>query len=357
MTTVEDLDQARVEAFMGKLIGDLGGTMAALLACLGDRLGLFKELADRGPATPAELAQRAGVNERYAAEWLLGLTSAGYLEYDRESGRYALPPEHAVALAQEGGPFFVGGAYEILPELVRPVDQLAEAFRSGGGVSQAAFDTRFWEGMERFTAGWFENQLLQEWIPAIPDAQAALEAGGTLADIGCGSGRAVIKLAQGFPKARFVGYDAFEGQVERARENVEQAGLGGRVRIEQLDVADGLPEAYDVITTFDVIHDAVDPLRLLAAIRRGLAPDGTYVLLDINCADDPHDNVGPLATMFYGVSVYYCMTTSLAHGGAGLGTNGLPEAKARELCLQAGFSSVRRVPIDDPFDILYEVKP
>lgn len=356
MATVEPLDHAKVEAFMGKLIGDFGSTMATLLAHLGDRLGLFKQLADGGPATAAELAQRAGVQERYAAEWLLGLTSAGYLEYDRETDRYALPPEHALALAQEDGPFFVGGVLEMLPELVRPVDELAGAFRTGGGVSQASFDPRIWEGMERFSASDYENRLVPEWLPAVPGAESKLRAGGTLADIGCGSGRAIITLAKAFPGARFVGYDVFPAQVERARENVERAGVADRVRIELLDVAAGLPETYDLITTFDVVHDAVDPRGLLRALRKSLEPDGSYVLVEINSADDPHENVGPLATMFYGASVFYCLTTSLAHGGEGLGTNGLPEAKVRELCLEAGFTSVRRLPIDSPFNILYEVK-
>jgi 2-polyprenyl-3-methyl-5-hydroxy-6-metoxy-1,4-benzoquinol methylase len=357
MATVEALDSEKVEAFMGKLIGDLGGTMATLLAHLGDRLGLFKELAGRGPATPGELAERADVNERYAAEWLLGLTSAGYLEYDQASGRYSLPPEHAAALADEGGAFFVGGALEMLPEMIRPIDELAVAFRSGGGVAQASFDPRLWEGMERFTATWFENHLVQEWIPAMPRVQAALEAGATLADVGCGSGRAIIKLAKAFPAASFVGFDAFEGQVERARRSVADAGLSDRVRIEQLDVANGLPGRFELITTFDVVHDAVDPRGLLKAIRESLTDDGTYVMLEINTADDPHDNVGPAATMFYGASVFYCMTTSLAHGGEGLGTHGMPEVRVRELCREAGFGNVRRIPIEDPFDNLYEITP
>ena len=355
--TRETLDQAKLDGFMEKVIADFGGAMASLLAHLGDRLGLFKALADGGPATPAELAARAGVHERYAAEWLLGLTSAGYLEYDRDTERYRLPPEHALALADEGGPFFVGGAFEMLPEFVRPMDELADAFRRGGGVAQSAFGPRLWEGMERFSAGDFEHRLVQEWLPALPDVERRLRAGGTLADVGCGSGRALIALARAFPAARFVGYDSFPGQIERARENVARAGVDDRVRIELLDVAAGLPETYDAITTFDVIHDAVDPKGLLRALRGGLASDGTYLLVEINCADDPHDNAGPLATLFYGASVFYCLTTSLAHGGAGLGTNGLPEARVRELCLEAGFARVRRLPVESPFNALYEVKP
>lgn len=355
-TTADALDHSKLEAFMGKLIDDMGGTMTTLLSCLGDRLGLFKDLAENGPASSAELAGRMGLSERYVREWLWGMTSAGYLEHDSATGRYALPAEHAAALAEEAGPMFVGGVFQMLPEIAKPFDRLAAAFKEGGGVSQDAFAPAFWAGMERFTAGWFENLLLQEWIPALPDVKEKLQRGALVADIGCGSGRALIKLAQAFPSSRFVGYDAFEGQVSRAVENAKAAGVADRVDFEQRDAVEGLPQQYDLITTFDVIHDAVNPRGLLRAIREGLKPDGTYLLLEINSADKPEENVGSLASMFYGMSVFYCMTTSLANGGEGLGTVGLPETKIREFCGEAGFGSVRRLPIENPFNVLYEVK-
>jgi 2-polyprenyl-3-methyl-5-hydroxy-6-metoxy-1,4-benzoquinol methylase len=354
--TPQAVDETKLDEFMGKLIGDFGGTMATLIASIGDRLGLFKRLAEQGPATSAELADRAGIDERYAREWLRAMASAGYLEYDAGSERFTLPPEQALAFATEASPVFVGGVYQMVPEAFKPIDRLTEAFRRGGGVPQDAFGPGLWEGMERFTAGWFENHLLQEWIPAMPELEQKLMRGARLADVGCGSGRALIKLAEAFPNSTFVGYDAFEAQLERARENAARAGVGERVRLELLDVGQGLPERYDAITTFDVIHDAIDPRGLLRAIRAGLEPDGTYVMLEINSADDPSENVGPLASMFYGFSVFYCMTTSLAHGGEGLGTVGLPEAKVREFCAEAGFSSVRRLPIENPFNIVYEIK-
>jgi 2-polyprenyl-3-methyl-5-hydroxy-6-metoxy-1,4-benzoquinol methylase len=359
MTTAEasSLDQAKLEAFMGKVMDDLSGTMTSFFCSIGDRLGLFRDLSEHGPATSAELAARTGINERYASEWLRGLTAAGYLEYEAESGRYVLPPEQAEALAREGGPMFVGGPYEMLPGMARTFDGLIDAFRNGGGISQAAYDQTIWEGMQRFTDTWFENHLLQEWIPAVPHVQEKLEAGTLLADVGCGSGRAVLKLANEFRNSTFVGYDAFEGQLARAVANAKQAGVSDRVRFELLDVADGLPESYDVVTTFDVIHDAADPAGLVRAIRAGTKPDGSYLMLEINCADRHEDNVGPLAAMFYGFSVFYCMTTSLASGGAGLGTCGMPEAKVRELCTEAGFGSVTRLPIENPFNVLYEARP
>jgi SAM-dependent methyltransferase len=354
-TAAPAIDEAKLEAFMGKVVGDFSGTMVSMYCALGDRLGLFKALSEQGPATSAELAKRAGVNERYTLEWLRGMASAGYIEHDRSAGSYSLPPEHALALAQEGSPFFFGGGYEMLPAMIGVLDQVTERFRNGGGVAQDAYDPEMWEGLERFTNGWFENHLLQEWIPWMPRVEEKLEAGCLYADVGTGAGQAILKLAGAFPNSKFVGYDISEAQVERARKNIADSGFGDRVRVELKDVAEGVDEKFDVISTYDVIHDAVDPQGLLKAIRQALKDNGTYICLDINCADDPADNEGPMASMFYGFSMLYCMTTSLAHNGEGLGTCGLPESKLRELCEKAGFGEVRRVEMENPFNNLYEV--
>ncbi|MGH2947503.1 MAG: class I SAM-dependent methyltransferase, partial [Solirubrobacteraceae bacterium] len=306
---------------------------------------------------PAELAERAGVSERYAAEWSRGLAAAGYLAHDPASGRYALPPEHAPVLAQEGGPTFLGGGYQLVPAAAAQVERLAHAFRTGGGVAQDDYDPDLWDGMQRFTGTWFENLLLGEWLPARPQLERKLERGCDVADVGCGAGRALLKLAHSYPRSRFVGFDNLDAQIERARQNAERAGIADRVRFEPLDAVGGLPGRYDIVTTFDVVHDAVDPRGLLRAIRAAVKHDGSYLMLEINCADHHEDNAGPLAALFYGFSVFYCMTTSLAHGGEGLGTCGMPEAKVRELCTEAGFATVERVPIENPFNALYEIRP
>jgi 2-polyprenyl-3-methyl-5-hydroxy-6-metoxy-1,4-benzoquinol methylase len=357
MQTQAVLDQTKVDQFVGKVLADTSATLVTVLAAIGDRLGLFKELATSGPVTSAELASRTGINERYAREWLGGMTTAGYIAFDSSTQRFNLPLEHVPALAQEGGPFFFGGVHEMLPAMVGVVDQVTESFRRGGGVSQSAYDAHFWDGMERFTMGWFENLLTQQWIPAMPDVQSKLESGALVADVGCGRGRALIKMAQAFPKSRYVGYDVFGPSVDRATANAKAAGVADRVRFQQLDAAAGLPEQHDVVTTFDVVHDAADPRRLLRSIRAALGPNGIYVCLDINCSDKLEENAGPLGAMFHGFSVLYCMTTSLANGGVGLGTVGLHEPKVRELCAEAGFSTVRRVPLENPFNNLYEVRP
>ena len=357
MTNQLALDQAKMETFVGKVLGDTSAALTTTLAVIGDRLGLFKALAAHGPATSGELATRTNTHERYAREWLGGMATAGYLEYDSASDRFTLPPEHAPALAQEGGPVFFGGVYQMMTGMSGVLDQLTAAFRAGGGVPQSAYAADMWDGLERFTNGWFENLLIQQWIPAMPDVQAKLERGARVADVGCGRGRALIKLAQAFPQARYIGYDIFAPTIERATENARAGGVADRVRFAQLDVSQGIPEQYDVITTFDVVHDAVDPVGLLRTIRRSLRADGVYVCLDINCSDKLQENQGPLGAMFYGFSVLYCMTTSLAGGGMGLGTLGFHEPKVRELCAEAGFSNVRRVPLENPFNNLYEIRP
>ena len=356
-TTRPAIDQAQVEAFTSRVLGDTSATTTTVLAAIGDRLGLFKDLAAHGPATSAELASRTSVQERYAREWLGAMASAGYLSYEPAGRRSSLPPAHVPALAEESGPFFFGGVHQMLLGMLGPIDGIAQAIRAGGGVPQSAYPESTYDGMDHFTAGWFENLLLQQWIPAVPDVQAKLVRGCRVADVGCGRGRALIKLAQAFPKSRFVGYDVYGPNVDRATANARAASVSDRVLFRQADVAQGLDGRYDLITTFDVVHDAVDPRGMLRSIRQALEPDGAYLCLDINCSDKLEDNAGPLGALFQGFSILYCLTTSLAHGGEGLGTVGLPEAKLRELAEQAGFGSVRRVPLENPFNKLYDVRP
>jgi SAM-dependent methyltransferase len=356
MSVAASIDSAKQEAFVGQVLANTSAAMVTTLAALGDRLGLFKTLAASGPATSAEIAARAGIVERYAREWLGGMTSAGYVTYDPVTRRFALPPEHVAALADEGGPMFFGGVYEMLLSASSVVDRVAEAFRAGGGVPQSAYDDRFWDGMERFSGGWYDNLLVQQWLPAMPDVQRRLRDGADMVDVGCGRGRALIRLAQAYPASRYVGYDAFAPSVERATAQAREAGVADRVRYEVRDAASDLPGPVDVITTFDVIHDAVDPVAVLRSIFRALKPDGIYVCLEANCSDKLEENTGPIGSIFHGISILYCMTTSLACGGAGLGTLGVHEHKLRELATVIGFRDIRRVPIEDPFNNLYELR-
>ena len=350
------IDEQKLEQFMGKIIGDMSGAYVTAMGHLGDRLGLFKDLAANGPATSQEFADRAGINERYGREWLAAMASAGYIEYNPSTSEFTLPPEHAMALAQEGSPVFVGGMFHIAPYQFEHFREIADAFRNGGGVAQAKYDQEFWAGLQRFTNGWFQNHLVQDWLPLVPDVQAKLRSGADVADIGPGNGTALIKMAQEFPASRFVGYDIFEPSVERANGFSEEAGVSDRVTFIHHDASNGLPEKFDLITTFDVIHDMVNPRGALKAIQQGLKPDGTYLTLEIRAADRLEDNAGPLGALFYGVSVFYCMTSSLAEGGEGLGTMGMSPAVVEKLCKEAGFRTVNLLPFENPFNALFEVK-
>lgn len=357
MNQTQNLDEKKLNSFMEKVLSDLSGTYTTLMCGIGDRLGLFKDLASNGPASSKEFSQRTQIDERYAREWLSLMYCAQYVDYDYSTGRFILPQENMPALIQEGGPMFVAGLYQGLLGEIKNLDKLTNAFRTGGGIPATEFDKDEFEGTQRLTSAWLENLLLQQWIPAVPEVKNKLENGALAADVGCGRGKALIKLAQTFPNSMFVGYDIHEPSLDAARKNAKIAGVSERVTFVEADVAKGLPECYDLITTFDVIHDMVDPRGALRAIRKALKPDGTYLLLEINSKDKLEENFGPKGALFYGMSIMYCMTTSLAHGGEGLGTAGLPESKVKEYCNEAGFRTVHHLPVDTDFNILYEIKP
>jgi 2-polyprenyl-3-methyl-5-hydroxy-6-metoxy-1,4-benzoquinol methylase len=349
------MDENRAAEFTGRVLADTAAAATVVLAALGDRMGLFKNLAEHGSGTSGELASRTGLSERYVREWLAGMFAAGYLTYDDARHSYALPAEHVPTLAAEPGPAFFGGVHQELIGAIQRYDAVSQAFRHGGGVRLADLHPNVWAGTSRFTAQWHQNMLVQQWLPLVPDTTARLRAGARVADVGCGTGQALIALARAFPAINATGYDVHLPSVEQARRAAAEAGVADRISYQALDATAGLPESFDVITTFDVVHDAVDPLGLLRSIRDALRPDGRYLCLDINCSDQAGDNTGPIAALLYGFSILYCMTTSLADGGEGLGTLGLPEPLLRQLAGKAGFSQVRHVAMDNPFNSLYEL--
>ena len=283
------------------------------------------------------------------------MTAAEYVEYDPATGRYRLPPEHALVIADETSPFFLGGFLELIVPCVSQAPKLLKAFRNGKGVPQRAYPPETFEGIERASAAWYRHKLVQEWLPTMPDVVEKLRAGGAYADVGCGSGRAAITVAKAFPAARVFGFDNHAGSIARARRNARAEGVARRITFEARD-AKRMPKGrFDLVSTFDVVHDAADPVGLMKAIRRALTPDGTYLMLETNAAPTLEGNVNPIGKFLYSVSTLYCMTQSLASNGAGLGA-AMGEPKARELAGKAGFGHFRRLPIEDPFSVLYELR-
>ena len=233
--------------------------------------------------------------------------------------------------------------------------QVAEAFKTGSGVTQDRYLPDMYEAIERLTAPWYKHHLVQTWIPALPGVAQKLEEGGSACDVGCGSGRAPITIAKAFPAADVHGYDVHAGSIERARANAQAQGVAERVTFTVADGAELPQGAFDLVSTFDVVHDSVDPVGLMSAVRRALREDGTYLMLEMNASGEVEENRNPVGKLLYNVSTLYCMTTSLAHGGAGIGAC-MGEDKARELAYAAGFAHFRKLPIEDPFSVLYELK-
>ena len=355
MATVEALDNDRTAKFLWQVVNDVGAALHGALSFIGDRLGLFAAMSAAGAVTAAELARKTRLDRRYLQEWLDAMTAAQYIEYDPATGRYRLPPEHAVVIADETSPLFVGGFLEFIVPCISQAPKVLKAFRTGKGVPQRAYPPETFEAIERSSAGWFRHRLVPEWLPTMPGVVEKLAAGGAYADVGCGSGRAAITVARAFEKARVFGYDNHAGSIARARKNARTEGVARRITFETKDAKRMPAGRFDLVSTFDVVHDAADPVGLMKAIRRSLAPDGTYLLLETNAAPSVEGNVNPIGKFLYSVSTLYCMTQSLAAGGPGLGA-AMGEPKARALAGKAGFGSFRRLPIEDPFSVLYELK-
>ena len=353
--TKSNLDWNVIKSFSKQVSIDIGAAMLGAMSYIGDRLGIFKTLADAGAVTSAELASKSGLDERYLREWLGAMTAAGYVSYDPATRHYAMSPEHAMVLAREDSPFFSGGFIQGIIANLSVTPKVMEAFKTGKGVAQSEYPPETFESMERASGAMYRHQFVRKWLPTMPQIGAALEAGGSAADVGCGSGRAVIALAQAFPAARIFGFDAHQGSLERARANAKAAGLGERITFEVRDCTKLPAAAFDFISTFDVVHDSIDPLGLLRSIRAALKPGGTYLMLEVNVSSRVEDNINPMGRLMYSMSTLYCMSVSLGGGGAGIGAC-MGEEKARELTREAGFSQFRRLPIEDPFSALYELR-
>jgi ubiquinone/menaquinone biosynthesis C-methylase UbiE len=351
----QQLDWDKIKNFSKQVSSDIGAAMFGALSYIGDRLGIFAALAGAGAVTSAQLAEKTGLSERYLREWLSAMAAAGYVNYDASAKTYAMPAEHAMVLARDESPFFAGGFIEMIVPQMSIATKVMESFKNGRGVPQSEYPPETWEAMERASASMYRHQLVRKWLPTMPQVVAKLSEGGSSLDVGCGSGRAAIAIANAFPKADVHGFDAHAGSLERARANAKAAGLGDRIKFDVVDCT-RLPAArFDFISTFDVVHDSVDPGALLKSIRGALKPDGTYLMVEVNVSSDLKDNINPMGRMMYSMSTLYCMTVSLAHGGAGIGAC-MGEAKARELVAAAGFSHFRRLPIDDLFSALYEIR-
>ena len=357
MTTLEEptaeLDAAAVEAFGDRMIGVVNDACTAIMTSIGHQTGLFSALAALPPATSVEVAGAAGLNERYVREWLNAMTTARVVVHDPATGTYALPGEHAAWLTDDAGPDNLARLMVILPMLAEVEQGIVRCFREGGGLSYADYE-RFHELMAADSGAVVDATLLDVVVPAIDGLAARLSDGIDVADIGCGSGHLINVLAGAFPNSRLVGYDFSPDAIAAARAEATELGLSN-AHFEVLDVAT-LDEvaAYDLITSFDAIHDQAHPAQVLAAVARALRDDGTFLMVDIQASSNVEENLEhPLATFLYTASTMHCMSVSLGLGGDGLGT-AWGEQLATSMLHDAGFSEIGFAEVEaDPVNSYY----
>jgi 2-polyprenyl-3-methyl-5-hydroxy-6-metoxy-1,4-benzoquinol methylase len=346
-----------IQQNMHRLLAAMTGAATTAMVALGDQLGLYRALADGGPATPDELAGRTGAAPRYLREWLSQQAAAGFLAYREADGRYDLPAEAAAVLAHEASPAFLAGGATITRGWFAGIDRLAEAFRTGAGIPWHEQDPAVFEGTERFFRPGYTASLTTEWVPALPGVADRLAAGGRVADIGCGHGVAAILLARAYPQASVHGYDFHDRSIQVARQHAREAGLGDRIQFEALDVTSYPADGFDLICLLDTLHDLGDPAAALAHARKALAPDGAVLVVEPQAADDYATNLtGPMAALSYAASTFQCTPAALAQpGGVALGAQAGPAA-VRQLADEAGFSRFRQV-AETPVNIVLELRP
>ena len=346
------LDEDKLNEFLGRFVGDLGATVAAGSVVLGDRLGLYRALVD-APANADELAERTGTTARYVSEWLRGQAAGGYVTYDAASDTYSLTPEQAFALADPDGPVFMPGAFQLALGALQAEQRIAANFRDGSGFGWHEQTENVHIGCERFFRPGYASNVVSSWIPALDGVSAKLQAGARVADVGCGLGASTVLMAQAYPQSTFFGSDYHRESIDLARKRADDAGVA--ITFEVAGAQDYPGSGYDLVTTFDCLHDMGDPLAAARHIRETLAPDGTWMIVEPFAGDTVAENMNPVGRVYYSFSTLLCVPSALSqHGGYSLGAQA-GEAAIRQVVTDAGFTRFRRV-AETPFNLIYEAR-
>jgi SAM-dependent methyltransferase len=348
------IDEARLMKVLGRVVDDFGAIGSATLVLIGERLGLYRALAEAGPLAPAELADRTGTGEHYVRPWLINQAAAGYVDYDPGDGRFSLSPEQQAALVDESSPWNVLGGFQLVASALRDEPRIRDAFR-GGGMAWGEHHPDLFAGTERFFRGGYALNLVSNWIPALDGVQAKLEAGAMVADVGCGHGASTVILARAYPHSRFFGFDSHAPSIERAHQAAEEAGVGDRASFAVADAADYPGSGYDLVTYFDALHDLGNPLVAARHARASLAPDGAALIVEPMAGERIEDNLNPVGRIFSAGSAMICTPHAEASGGGGLGALAT-EAEIGHVLRAAGFSRVRRA-AETPFNRVFEARP
>lgn len=350
------LDQDKLNQLIGRFLDDFGGTFHSAMAVIGDKLGLYKAIAESGPVTSAELAARTKTTERYVREWLASQVAGGYVSYDKTAGKYYLTEEQAFAMADENGPLFLPGAFQLATAATRAEARVAEAFRTGEGIGWHEHDPALFRGTERFFRPGYAANLVNSWIPSLEGVEAKLRGGARVADVGCGHGASTVLMAKAFPESTFLGFDYHGPSVEYARTVAKDAGVDGRVEFTVARAKEYSGNNYDFVTFFDCLHDMGDPVGAAAHVLKSLKPDGTWMIVEPFAGDTLEENLNPRGRAFYAVSTLVCTPASLSQEvGLGLGAQA-GEARIREVVQKGGFTRFRRA-TETPFNLVFEARP
>ncbi|MBM6401349.1 class I SAM-dependent methyltransferase [Phycicoccus sonneratiae] len=353
-TTTVDTDT--LMSFVFRAVDEVGAALNCALVVMGDRLGYYRAMADAGPLTPAELARRTGTAEPYAREWLNAQAAGAFVTYEPADGTYGLPPEHVVALTDETSPAFLPGFFQIAHGTVRDADRVLAVAPDGDGVGWHDHNTDVHDGCERFFRPGYNAHLVAEWLPAVDGLVERLTSGASVADIGCGHGASTVLMAQAFPASRFVGSDYHRASIETATKRAADAGVAERVSFEVAAATEFGGSGYDLVTTFDALHDMGDPVGAATRVREALRDDGVWLLVEPAAGDRVEDNLNPVGRAYYGFSTLLCTPASLSQPvGAALGTQAGP-ARIRDVTLAAGFTGFR-LAASTPFNNVFEVRP
>ncbi|HEX8164572.1 MAG TPA: methyltransferase domain-containing protein [Beijerinckiaceae bacterium] len=347
-----NLDMSKLEPLLGTVVNELGAASNAALVIVGDKLGLFRALA-QGPATSAELAERTGTHERIVREWLSAQAASGFVAYDAEWGMFSMSPEQAAVFADEDSPVYVTGGFHLLSSIYADEPRLAETFRTGRGLGWGDHCNCLFCGVERFFRPGYRAHLVAEWLPSLDGVVEKLKRGAKVADVGCGHGASTMIMAQAFPDSEFVGIDFHEASIEHARRH---AGGLGNVRFEAARAQDYGGSGYDLVTMFDALHDMGDPVGAVAHVRETLKGDGALMLVEPMAGDSLTENLNPVGRVYYAGSTHICVPTSLSQEvGAALGAQA-GEKRLGEVIREGGFSRVRRTAAT-PFNMVVEARP
>jgi SAM-dependent methyltransferase len=347
-------NQDKLQEFLGKAIGDIGAALSANMVLLGDRLGLYKAMARMGAVTPAELAKATKTAERYIREWLGNQAAGGYITYDPAAGRYTLPAEQAMALADEDSPCFLPGAFQVIAATFSANPKIEQRFKTGNGLGWDQHDHRLFEGTERFFRPNYAGNLVANWIPALDGVEARLYEGALVADVGCGFGASTILMAQAYPNSTFFGFDYHEPSIDAARKRAKAAGVKN-VTFKTAKSTNYPGKGYALVAHFDCLHDMGDPVGAAKQVKKTLAPDGTWMIVEPFAGDRVEENLNPVGRVFYAASTMICVPASLAYRGPALGAQA-GEARLRDVVTKGGFTRFRRA-THTPFNLVLEAKP